>query len=146
MGGRLDGVRLGGIAVVLAVAVAGLAGCASSGSPSLVSPSSASSTPASAVPAGHRRQSGIAGQITAVNGSTWTVAARSGKQYTVDITSGTMFGTKQHPATQGQFVVGSQVRIAGTINGSTVTATRVVVPTDNGGSSTAPTPSATPTG
>ena len=40
---------------------------------------------------------GLIGQITAENGSTWTINARSGTQYTVTITPQTQFGTRRMP-------------------------------------------------
>ncbi|MGH7869510.1 MAG: DUF5666 domain-containing protein [Candidatus Dormibacteraceae bacterium] len=68
---------------------------------------------------------GVAGQISAESGSTWTVTNKAGTQYTVTVTSQTQFGTKQYPATQQQFKVGSSVRVRGTGSGTSVTATRV---------------------
>jgi hypothetical protein len=88
--------------------------------------SSAHSSP-SRKPA-HEDDRGIAGQISAENGSNWTVVDRAGKQFTVDITPQTQFGTKHRPATEAEFTVGSEVRVSGPINGTTITATRVMAP------------------
>ena len=54
----------------------------------------------------------------------------------------TAFGTRKAPATAQEFPVGAQVRVAGTVNGSAVTATRVVA-ADAGGKQ-APATSAPP--
>lgn len=51
---------------------------------------------------------------------------REGRRFTVQITNQTRFGSKQKPATVQQFPVGSQVRVAGALTGTTVTASRVV--------------------
>jgi hypothetical protein len=77
---------------------------------------------------GEAKAQGIRGQITAENGSTWTVLSRVGETVTVDITPSTQFGTRAQPASASQFVTGSRVAAIGTRSGTTVTATRVVVP------------------
>jgi hypothetical protein len=77
---------------------------------------------------GQGRAQGVRGQITAENGSTWTVVSRAGKTVTVDITPSTQFGTQAQPAAASQFVTGSQIAAIGTRSGTAVTATRVVVP------------------
>lgn len=85
---------------------------------------------------------GVRGQITAENGSTWTVMSRAGQLVTVVITATTQFGTKAQPGSASQFVPGTQIAAIGTRNGTTVTATRVVVPAPaptTSSSTTAPT-------
>lgn len=135
--------RIGGVAVGLAGVGLVLAGCG--GSP-LASPAPSSTPPApttSAPSAKHHHADGIAGQITAENGSSWTIQTKSGKQYTATINASTQFGTKATPATQQQFTVGEQVRVAGSINGTSVTATRIAEPAAPS-SSAGPTPTTTP--
>jgi hypothetical protein len=107
------------------------------------SPTTTSTTlPASGAAAGStstsaRRDRGVRGQITAISGSTWTVESRAGISITVIITPTTKFGTRAAPSSQSSFVVGSEVSVAGTRSGTTVTATRVVVPRTTAGSSSA---------
>jgi hypothetical protein len=90
----------------------------------------APTTPATTAPKSQSqpKAQGVRGQITAENGSTWTVMSRAGKSVTVDISSSTQFGTKAQPASASQFVPGSQIAAIGTRAGTTVTATRVFVP------------------
>lgn len=95
---------------------------------------------------------GVRGQITAESGQTWTVVNRAGRSFTVNLTSTTKFGTLAQPAQSSQFVTGSQVAVIGRRSGTTVTATRVLVPktvgagagaaVPSGGSTTTTTPSA----
>jgi hypothetical protein len=59
----------------------------------------------------------------------------------VVITGQTAFGTKAAPATAAQFPVGAPVRVAGSRNGTTVTATRVAAPAATGAGAS---PSASP--
>jgi hypothetical protein len=82
----------------------------------------------------------IRGTITAEDGSTWTVTTGANRRFTVTVNPQTAFGTRKAPATAQEFPVGAQVRIAGTVSGSAVTATRVVA-ADVGGKQ-APAPSA----
>lgn len=119
--------------------------CSNGATDSGGAPSSASSAPSSqsAPPAGAtHRVNGVAGRITEENGSTWTVVNAHGKQFTVNITPQTMFGTKAAPATQDQFTVGAQVRAIGTRANGTVTATRVTMAKTPAGASATPPPSA----
>lgn len=81
----------------------------------------------------------LIGQITAENGSTWTVNARNGTQYTVTITPQTQFGTRRTPSTAQHFPVGSTVHVSGTANGNTITARRIIAIRPPHPASTAPT-------
>ena len=107
------------LAGLLAAVAVAAAGCAT-----------AASAPTTAAPptTTKKQPAGIRGQITAETGATWTVTNPRGKAFTVTLTPQTTFGTKAEPATQAQFTVGSQVRVAGTPNGSTITATRIAAP------------------
>lgn len=109
-----------GAAVLAATAVVLLSAGCSGSSATAAAPSSASQ-PAP----GHRGGQGIFGRVTTENGSTWTVVNPKGTQFTVDLTPQTAFGTAKAPATAQQFPVGSNVRVSGTRNGDTVTATRI---------------------
>lgn len=67
----------------------------------------------------------IFGQITAEDGPTWVVRGIRGATYTVTVTDLTLFGTMFHPITRDQFKVADNVRIAGDISGTAITATAV---------------------
>lgn len=115
--------------------------------PTPSSPTISSTTPAT-TPGGSSQPKlqGVRGQITAENGSTWTVLSRAGQSVTVVITATTQFGTKAQPGSASQFVPGSQIAAIGSRNGTTVTATRVIVPAaapNPPSSTTAPTAAST---
>ena len=61
-----------------------------------------------------------------------------GKAFTVDVGPRTVFGTKAAPATAAQFPVGTTVRVIGTRNGATVTATRIALGKATAATSPAP--------
>jgi len=46
----------------------------------------------------------------------------------VTITPQTQFGTRRTPGIAQQFPVGSTVHVSGTVNGDTITATRITAP------------------
>jgi hypothetical protein len=82
--------------------------------------------------------------IQSISGDSWTILTRKGQTVTVDVTSGTQFGTKKAAETSGSFAVGDSVIIVATRGASgTPTATRVVNTADIG-TGTAATPSTTP--
>jgi uncharacterized protein DUF5666 len=115
------------VGVVGAAVAIGLTGCSSgSNNPSATPTATTSPTTTAPVKSGHPHE--ITGKVTAENGSTWMITADNGMQYTVDITPQTEFGTKQTPSTTAQFPVGSTVRVSGTANGNTITATRITAP------------------
>jgi hypothetical protein len=98
------------------------AACSNSATP----PSAASASPAPPAAAGkHHHAKGVTGKITAKNGTTWTVVNAKGKQYTVNVTPQTAFGTKDTPSAETQFTVGSNIRATGPVSDGTVTATRI---------------------
>jgi hypothetical protein len=129
----------GAVAVALAGIGAGI-GVSHLGSSS---PSSATATTAStttstintsttlALGAGRQRGAGhhgVRGQITAENGSTWTVLTKLGRSVSVDITPSTQFGTLASPASASSFPVGSEIAATGSRSGTVVTATRIFTP------------------
>jgi hypothetical protein len=118
------------------LAAATLSGCSSSSSDTDpnssmpgAAPTSASAAPdsASAAPSAAPAGQHITGQITAINGASWTVKAGDGSTLTVNTDSTTRFGSTKHPATAGSFAVGQTVTITGARNGDTVTATHISV-------------------
>jgi hypothetical protein len=122
---------IGTVAAMRSVALAGLlasvavvvAGCGTTAAAAAAS--SPSTTPPTAA---KKHAAGIRGRVTAENGSTWTVTTLKGKAITVTLTPQTAFGTKIAPATQAQFPLGSQVRVAGRPSGSAITAVRIAAP------------------
>lgn len=84
---------------------------------------------------GHRdhdgdRGPGVVGTVSAVNGSSLTVAGKNGTTYTVDASSANVMkfaqGTKPAASTVSSIVVGDTVGIRGTVSGTTVTATDIM--------------------
>jgi hypothetical protein len=136
-------------AVMVASAAVGISVAACSGGSG--TPSASSSATASALPGdrhgvGGEQPHGIIGQISAENGSTWTVTARDGTRYSVIITPETHFGSPQAPSSVQQFPVGTAVRVTGTITDHTITALLISAPGSRHLGSTAPTASTAPTG
>lgn len=117
-----SGTRRLGLAVLVGTATTlAVAGCSSTGSANPTSPPSATPSP----PAAAHRQPGAVGQITAINGSTWTVHTMRGKDITVTLTPTTQFGTKATPASAQAFKVGDTVYVIGKRDNSAITATRI---------------------
>jgi Domain of unknown function (DUF5666) len=116
--------RLRVLAGALATTAVLAAGCGAGTTPSPAAPS-ASPSPAPQV-SGHAERRGVRGTITAEDGSTWTVTNAANRQFIVTVNPQTAFGTRTAPASAQEFPVGTQVRVVGTISGSTVTATRIV--------------------
>jgi hypothetical protein len=94
-----------------------------------------------AAPSRSGHANGIIGQVSAENSSTWTINAKNGTQYSVNITPQTQFGTRRTPSNAQQFPVGATVRVSGTVNGDTITATRITAPRAHHPASPPPTPS-----
>ncbi|HEV3359269.1 MAG TPA: DUF5666 domain-containing protein [Pseudonocardiaceae bacterium] len=137
--GRVGGAMLGLAAIGLV-----LTGCGSSSASPAPTTAPATTTTPTVTKHAH---AGISGNITAENSTNWTVQAQSGKQYTVIVGPNTQFGTKKTPATRQQFTVGEKVRVAGAVQGRTVTATRIEAPATASAPSTStpPTTTASPT-
>jgi hypothetical protein len=117
------------------------AGCGAGSTPSPTAPSVAPSP----APSGHQARHGIRGTVTAENGSTWTIVTAKNRSFTVTVDPQTAYGTKKAPATAQQFPVGTLVRVAGTVNGTAVTATRIAAAAAPAAPATpAPAPSTAP--
>lgn len=134
--------------VVLGAAVgSSLTACSGgSGIPSASSSVTASALPGDRHQVGGEQPHGLIGQISAENGSTWTVTAQDGTRYSVIITPETHFGSPQAPASVQQFPVGSAVRVTGTVTDHTITALLISAPRSRHFGSTAPATSTAPTG
>lgn len=113
--------RLRVLAVTLATTAVLAVGC---GSPT-PAPAAPSASPAPQA-SGHAEKHGVRGTITAEDGSTWTVTTAANRRFTVTVNPQTAFGTRKAPATAQAFPVGAQIRVAGTVSGTAVTATRIV--------------------
>ncbi len=109
-----------------------------SSNPASTTPTTPAPTASAPTRAGHAP--GVIGQITAENGSTWTLKARNGTPYTVTITPQTQFGTRRTPGTAQQFPLGSTVRVSGIANGTTITASRITTTRSRHAASATPTP------
>lgn len=134
-------------AVVVLGAAAGtsLAACSGGlGTPSAPSSAATSASPDDRHGAGGEQPRGIIGQISAKDGSSWTVTTQDGTRYSVIITPDTDFGSPQAPASAQQFPVGSAVRVTGTITDHTITALLITAPGSQHRGSTAPTTSTAP--
>jgi Domain of unknown function (DUF5666) len=116
--------------VVLTTAGCGKPAAGGAGAATPSPPSTAGMPAPPSAPSGHRsqhRSPKVVGEITAINGSTWTVRTAGGPLFTVSLTPATHFGTLKHPATREQFSVGSHVSVHGTISGATITATQITL-------------------
>ena len=130
---------VGGLSALAAAGVIMTAGCSAAGT-------APSASPAASAPTAHgkRAHHGIAGQISAMNGSSWTVTTARGVAYTVNLTPTTAFGSKAAPQTQSQFTTGERIRVLGQPSDKTVTATRIVAAPARGTTQTPPGGSALP--
>lgn len=128
-------IRLCVIVSTMVALISGIAGCAGTDSDSTSPP--VETPPSAAHEAGH---GGMTGQISGINGTTWTVHSARGKDITVNITPQTQFGTKKDPATADKFAVGQTVRIAGQRNNETITAMRITQAPAQPATSTSPPP------
>lgn len=132
---RSRGIRLCAITLTAFGLISGIAACAGTDSNS-------TSPPVLSAPSAPREapHGGMTGQISAINGSAWTLHSARGKDVTVNVTPQTQFGTKKAPATASQFTVGETVRVAGQRSNDAITAERITQATAPA-SSTSPPPS-----
>jgi hypothetical protein len=107
-----------GTQIALAACASVLAGCSATSVTPAPTPATSSSAPAA-------KHSHLSGPIMTENGSTWTVKTATDHTYTVIITDTTAFGDTKDPATKGQFRVGDIAHVTGTMQGSTITASRI---------------------
>src|SRR3954471_9701152 len=70
---------------------------------------------------------GAAGTVTSVSASTFTLTTAAGQTVTVDETSGTTYQNETGPASAGAVTTGTHVLVLGTVDGTTITATQVLV-------------------
>jgi len=140
------------VAVLLVVFATVKAAAATTGpARSAASPAPTTSAAApTAAPAPRHASPSARGQITAIDGDSWTISTAEDAAVTVALNGQTAFGTHSAPAVREQFTVGTRVAVTGPLSGNTVRAERVIIAgTHSPGkppSPTAPTPTApTPT-
>ncbi|MGU3293065.1 DUF5666 domain-containing protein [Williamsia sp. M5A3_1d] len=97
-----------------------------------------------AAPAKRHVRAAVAGTITAINGTSWTLSVRNGRTLTVAIGEKTTFGTKKAPAQEADFRVGDRVAVVGKDVSGTIDAIRVAKRTVPAASSTPPSASVAP--
>ncbi|MHB8245695.1 MAG: DUF5666 domain-containing protein [Acidimicrobiales bacterium] len=121
-------------AIAVALAAGGSAWALTSGgngSASQVRPTGAASSPGGSHHGrkGHHRRGrhhAVAGTISAINGTSWTVQTKRGAVLQVKLSPTTAFGSRKSPSTRDQFRVGMAVRVIGARSGKTITARRIV--------------------
>ncbi len=136
------------IVAVLLVVFATVNAAAATTGPARPAASPAPTTSAAAptaVPALRHASPSARGQITAINGDSWTVSTAEDAAVTVALNGQTAFGTHSAPAVREQFIVGTRVAVTGPLSGNTVRAERVIIAgthTAGKAPSTAPAPAA----
>ena len=80
---------------------------------------------------------GAAGTVASVSASSFTVLTSAGQKVTVDEAAATTYRKGTGPASASAITTGEPVLVLGTTNGTTITATQVIVqPPSGGGSAT----------
>jgi hypothetical protein len=134
------------VAAVLLCAVVGLSvalALSSSGTaPQPVTGSSPAGGPAAGGSGSNARSGpaagGAAGTVTSVSGATFTMTTAAGQTVAVDEASGTTYQDSAGPSSASAITTGTDVLVLGTANGTTLTATQVLVqPAGSDGSATA---------
>lgn len=85
---------------------------------------SGASVTATTITDGLPQRNGVSGKVTAVSGSTLTVAGRNSTSYTVDASAATVTKSKAASSVSA-IAVGDTVFVQGTVNGTSVTATTI---------------------
>lgn len=134
-------------AAALLCAVLGLAGCSSTATATSPSATAGQSAPPSGFPGrsgaaggGSNARSGPAaggstGTVTGVSTSGFTLSTSAGQKVTVNESSSTTFQKGTGSASASDVTTGVPVLVLGTVNGTTITATQVVVQPAGGATS-----------
>jgi hypothetical protein len=98
-------------------------------------------TAGSATKAGSNARSGpaaggVAGTVSSVSTSSFTVSTSAGQKVTVKKASSTTYRKRTSPTTASAITTGAPVLVLGTTSGTTIKATQVVVQPASGGSAT----------
>ncbi len=120
-------VVVGGVLILILVGSGGASPASATTSPTTVATLAPPRAGAGAGSSTGQHRQGVRGEITAINGDTWTVMSEKGVPVTVDVTSTTTFGTKAKPLTASDFAVGDSVVVLGSRTGTTVTPTRIAL-------------------
>src|SRR6266568_833714 len=126
------------VTLLLLAATAILAACGSSSSGTATASSSSSATPSSR---GSNARSGPAsggasGTVGSVSTSSFTLSTSAGQKVTVDEASSTIYQKGTSSTSASAITTGEPVLVLGTVSGTTITATQVIVQPAGGGSAT----------
>jgi hypothetical protein len=80
---------------------------------------------------------GASGTVGSASASGFTMTTAAGQKVTVDEASATTYENGTKPAAAGAIIAGKDVLVLGTVNGTTIAATRVIVQTTSSGGSAA---------
>jgi hypothetical protein len=150
---RLSPGRLAAVAVAIVVVLGGGAAAAvaltgsssGGGTPAAASTGtpSATSTVQSGTHAGkgaHRKGRAVRGTITSVATDSFVITNAKGVHYTVRVTAKTKYGSTARPLTRSQLVAGTTIVVAGSRDGTTITATHIMEPPAGTGTGAGQTP------
>jgi hypothetical protein len=124
-------IAAGGFGIVNATSGSGSAG-ASTGQTAQVA---ATATPGSNARSGPAA-GGVSGTVSSVSTSSFTVSTAAGQKVTVHTASSTTYRKGKKSATASAVSKGEPVFVLGTVSGTTITATQVIVQPTGGGSTT----------
>ena len=105
-------------------AVALLGGAATAGVVSLASAATTTTTSAATATENHKGMPGVAGTVTAVDGSTITLTGKDGSTYTIDASKAAI--SKTSTITVSGVAVGDTLMVGGTISGTSVAADHIM--------------------
>jgi preprotein translocase subunit YajC len=123
-------------AVVVVIAGAGYGIASATSSSGSVGASSAQATGAGSNARSGPAAGGVVGTVSSVSASSFTVTTSAGQKVTIKKASSTKYRKGTHSASASAVKKGEPVLVLGTANGTTITATQVVVQPASGGSTT----------
>ncbi|MDX6618426.1 MAG: hypothetical protein QOK36_812 [Gaiellales bacterium] len=140
-------IAIGTSAIAVAGGAYGIASATSSGSSAVAGTTPTAATPpavASATTAGKMQPNarsgpaagGTSGTVGSVSKSSFTLTTSAGQKVTVDKTSSTNYHKGTSAASASAIAKGATVLVLGTTNGTSITATQVIVQPVGGGSAT----------
>jgi len=89
---------------------------------------SVTATPGPAPGKAHHASPSARGELTALDGDSWTLSSTEGATITIAVNAQTTFGTVKTPMDRARFSVGTQVAVTGPRSGDTVNAERINIP------------------
>ena len=131
---------IGAVVVVIGGGAAGIVG-ATSGNGSAGAGAGQTANVGSAAKAGSNARSGpaaggVVGTVSSVSTSSFTVSTSAGQKETIKTASSTTYRQGTGSTSASAITTGKPVLVLGTTNGSTITATQIVVQPASGGSAT----------